>query len=84
MDSNSKAVKTSENSTELSEELKQLVIERIKSIPSNLQISVGGTEYSKNEILDHVQKGDEIGKQMAEIQLQFLKDLTSGKIFSDE
>lgn len=69
---------------EMSDELKELVVERLKAIPSNLQISVGGNEYTKTEILDHVQNGDEVGRQMAEIQLQFLKDLTSGKIFLDE
>jgi hypothetical protein len=73
-----------DDNNEISDELKELVVERLKSMPSNLQISVGGNEYTKTEILDHVQKGDGIGKQMAEIQLQFLQDLTSGKIFSDE
>ncbi len=84
MDNNSQATKTEEDKFEFSEELKQLVVERIKSIPSNLQISVGGSEYTKEEIMSHVQKGDDVGKQMAEIQLQFLKELTSGKIFQDE
>ncbi len=42
-------------------EIQELVIERLKLIPSDKNISIGGASFTRSQIIDHVQKKDEIG-----------------------
>jgi len=67
-----------------SEELKKIVLERLKSMPESLSVSIGNAEYTTDELVGHVEDGDEVGKQIMEIQLQYLQDLGSGKIYDNE
>jgi len=67
-----------------SEELKKIVLERLKSMPESLSVSIGNAEYTTDELVEHVEDGDEVGKQIMEIQLQYLQDLGSGKIYDNE
>ena len=69
---------------ELNEQLKQLVIERFGTIPDNLKISMGSNELTKNDVLKHVEKGDDVGNQIMEMELGFLRDLASGAIYTYE
>ena len=63
------------------EELKELVLARIEVMPPNLKLSIGnyGT-FTKQELIEHVKNGDEKGKKIIEMQLNFIKALTSGKL----
>jgi len=76
--------KQTERGQEITQELKQLVVWRLKAIPSDLKISIGGNQFSQKEALVHVKNEDEVGNEIAEIQIQFLRDLTSGKIYQNE
>jgi len=62
------------------EELKELILARIEVMPSNLKLSIGnfGT-FTKQELMEHVKKGDEEGKQIMQMQINFIKALTSGR-----
>lgn len=64
------------------EEIKQLVLARLRSFPENLKLSIGSAgEFSKSELISHVNKTDEIGKKIIKIHLEYLKSLKAG-IFS--
>lgn len=63
-------------------EIKKLVLWRIEiSVPKHFKLSIGdkGT-FDKEELIKHVQQEDDIGKEIIKMQLQFIKDLSSGKI----
>ena len=64
----------------ISEELKKIVLWRLDTIPPNFKLSVGneGT-FTKEELKQHVEKGDEIGVMFAQMQLNFMKALASGE-----
>lgn len=65
-------------------EIKELVVERMKLFPSDKNISIGQDgNFTKDEIISHVKKNDEIGKKIVEIELSYLKTLKKG-IFFDE
>ncbi len=64
----------------ISEELKKIVLWRLETIPPNYKLSVGnkGT-FTKEELKQHVEKGDDVGMMFANIQLNFMKALASGE-----
>ncbi|MDP3965206.1 MAG: hypothetical protein Q8Q13_00195 [bacterium] len=67
---------------ETKEQLKQLVLERINVMPETLRIAVGSLELTKQEVAKHVRAEDEVGKQMIEMELEFLRALASGAIYA--
>lgn len=64
--------------------LKQIVVERLKRLPSHLQISIGNTSYSGDELITSVNEENALGQKIMNIQLDYLRDLASGKIYLDE
>jgi hypothetical protein len=65
---------------EFNEELKEAVIMRIDAISSNLKLSIGeGRSMSKEEMIEHVKREDETGKQIVRSHLSFMKSVASGK-----
>lgn len=69
----------------LEEEIRRLVIERIKATSDDLQVAIGGEgELSKKELIESVESGDEKGKEIINIQMEFLRDMASGKIYQNE
>jgi len=69
---------------ELKKQFKRLVLERINVMPETLRMAVGSAELTKEQLTKHVQDEDEIGNQVMEIELGFLKDLASGAIYRNE
>ncbi len=68
-------------SEEISEEIKKLVIARLEAIPKNKRISIGNYgEFSKEELIEGVKSGSEIGKKIIEVELEFLRALKQGII----
>jgi len=70
-----------ENKDKKNSELKELVLARLNVMPPNYKLSVGskGT-FTKEELIEHVKKGDETGSQIISMQMNFIKALTSGKL----
>ncbi len=67
------------------EDIKQLVVERLKATSGDLKISIGGEgAFSKEDLIKRVEEGDDIGQKVMEIQMEYLRDLASGKIYQDE
>lgn len=69
---------------ELLEQLKKLTVERLRVMPDTTEVAVGSDRYSKTDLMDHVSEGDDLGKQIMVMQLEFLQDLASGAIYNDD
>jgi len=71
----------SEENIKVSEDIKKLVIARIDAkMPSNLKMSIGNSpSLSKEEMIEHVKKGDEKGKQIIEMHMHFIQTVASGE-----
>jgi len=66
-----------------SEDIINLVIARLDTIPSNVELSVGNEgSFSIDDLIERVKKQDEIGKKMIEMQLAYLRSL--GKLPTQE
>lgn len=76
--------KTYSENNEVREQLKQLVVARIESqISPNLKLSIGGGKsLSKDEMIKHVMEGDEVGNQIIEVHLNFIKAQATGQLGS--
>ena len=66
---------------ELRERLKRLVLERINVMPDTLRMAVGSMQLTKTDIVKHIRDEDEIGQQVIEMELDFLRDLASGAVY---
>lgn len=69
---------------EIEEELKKLVVARIKAASGNLRVSVGKMSQSlgKEELIKNVEAGSEIGQEVMRAQLEYLKDLAQGALYT--
>lgn len=70
------------NISDMEEKWKELVVERINAgMSPNLKLSIGmGGSLNKEEVLEHVRKGDEIGKQIVNMHRNFMKAQASGQL----
>ena len=60
-------------------EIKELVILRLETMPENFKVSIGGSgEFDKHQLIERVRKGDEVGKKIVKIQLNYLRSLKKG------
>jgi hypothetical protein len=67
--------------SEVDEEIKELVIARLETIPVNKKISIGSYgEFSKENLINEVKSGSEVGKKIIEVELEFLRALKQGII----
>jgi len=63
----------------IQEDIRKLVIARLRALPSGRKISIGSDgEYTADELIERVKKNDQVGKKIAEIQLQYLRSLKEG------
>ena len=61
-----------------SEDVKELVKLRLMSTPSNILISIGGFgEFTKDQLIDEVEKGSEIGNTAIRMEITFLRKMPS-------
>ena len=67
---------------DITEAMKKLAIARIEAqVSSNLRLSIGSYgSMSKEEMIEHVKKGDETGRRIVESQLRFLRAQASGHL----
>ncbi|MBI3190955.1 hypothetical protein HYZ41_04610 [archaeon] len=65
---------------------KEVVLVRLNSMPDNIEISMGsiGT-LSKNDLIEHVERGDDFGQLIVEMQKKYIQSMKTMKIgFSNE
>ena len=77
--------KTQVNKEEkLKQDIKELVMARIKVSSRNLRISVGSEQYNHEDILKSIEEGGELGEKVIDAQMRFLRDMAEGKLYADE
>ncbi len=58
----------------LDEDVKNLMIERLKVLSSDTMFTIGsGGSYSRDDLIKHVEAEDEIGEFFTEMQMDWLK-----------
>lgn len=63
-------------------EIKNLVITRLETLPSDAVVSLGSSsEFTKEQIIESVRRGDENGQKMIEIEMTFLQGLKDGILY---
>ncbi|KKR86611.1 MAG: hypothetical protein UU34_C0012G0009 [Candidatus Curtissbacteria bacterium GW2011_GWA1_41_11] len=77
---NNRQVNQSTNS-DIQEDIKKLVLARIQATSDDLRIAIGSTEYTKEEMIKSVEKGDEVGKEIIDIQMEYLRDMAQGAAY---
>jgi hypothetical protein len=62
-------------------DIKELVLARIDIMPQNFKLAIGdqGT-FSKQELIDNIKEGSSVGIQVVQMELNFIKRLTTGKL----
>lgn len=60
----------------IQEDIIKLVLVRLQSMPENIEVNFGsfGT-LNKSELIDHVKKQDELGQQIVDMQMAYLRSL---------
>lgn len=58
---------------------------RLEVLPDNIGITVGSEgNYTKEQLLEHVDSGDSVGKQFIDLDLDFLRALKEGSLFEQQ
>ena len=71
-----------EDKKKLKEELlKKIVLMNLETVPLNFRLSIGNEGFfDRNQLIEHVNKNDKIGKQMLESELRFMQAISKGEI----
>ncbi|MDD5626441.1 MAG: hypothetical protein PHW01_00280 [Patescibacteria group bacterium] len=76
---NKKSQKKTNNSISTDEEIRKLVVARLKTIsPDTIKCIGNAGYYSRDQLIAHVQKGDNIGKTIEKVEMEWLKALKKG------
>ena len=60
-------------------EIRELVMARLSTFPSNKKICIGKYgELTREDMIKHVRNEDEIGKKIIEIELAYIRALKQG------
>ena len=63
----------------IQEEIKKIVIARLETLSSDKKISVGSSgDFSRDELIEKVKKGDPVGQKIVQIEIEFLRSLKKG------
>lgn len=64
-------------------EMQKLVLARLRASSDDLTISIGSTEYTKEEMLKSVEEISDLGKEIIEAQIEYLRDMATGAIYKE-
>ena len=68
----------------ITEDIKELVLARLDLMSPDLAVSIGSSgTFTKDELIEHVKQGDEVGKTIIEIEMEFLEAIKSGKLLRE-
>ena len=55
---------------------REIVISRLMAIPPNLKLSIGEYgAFNNDQLVQHVQKNDDVGKAVLDMQMSYLQSL---------
>jgi hypothetical protein len=81
MPENKKIKKTADN-IKISKDIKELVKARLSVMPRGISVSIGmDGEFSRDELIKHVDNEDAIGRKMIEVDMEFLQALKKGEFY---
>ena len=64
------------------DDIAELVIARLQTLPLDREISIGSEgSFTRDEVIKHIEEGDDIGKKMIEIELNYLRALKEGLLY---
>lgn len=71
-----------QDKTQYDEEVKELVLTRLETLPPGAVISIGSDqELTKEELIKSVREGSDIGRKIIEIEMSFLQSLKEGVLY---
>lgn len=79
----SKKAQQPKGGTKSQDAIRKLVLARVKATPKDVRISVGSNEYTRDELIENIEQGSEVGHEIEEIQIEYLRDLASGRIYGE-
>ena len=65
------------------EDIRKLVLARIKAMPKELKISIGSSDYTKDQILKSTEENNELGQQVMNVHMDFIRSMASGSLYED-
>lgn len=67
------------------EDIKELVIARLQTLPNDKGVSIGSAgNFTKDDLIRHVESGDAIGEKIIEVEMNFLKALKKGIFYGQD
>ena len=67
---------------EYNKDVRKLVAMRLETLPDGAVVSIGSDgEFTKEQVIESVLKGDKIGQKMVEIEMSFLQSLKEGVLY---
>ena len=61
---------------QISQDVINLVIARLETIPANVSVSIGGDgSYTIQQLIERIKKQDEVGRKMVAMQLAYIRSL---------
>ncbi len=80
--SNNKKTKKKSSTITVAEDIKELVKARLSTLPRNVSVSIGSEgAFSRDELIEHVEREDEIGEKMIQVDMEFLRSLKEGEFY---
>jgi len=72
--------KDNSNDFVINDDVKELVLARLDIMPQNFKLALGNQGvYTKEELINNVKEGNTVGVQVINMEMSFIKALTSGK-----
>ena len=66
------------------ESVKELVLARLEVLPPDVNVSIGSFgQLARDEMIAHVKKGDAVGEKITEIEMEFLRQIKSGRFYEE-
>jgi hypothetical protein len=67
------------------EDIRELVIARLQTLPNDKGVSIGSVgNFTKDDLIQHVESGDAIGDKIIEVEMNFLKALKEGVFYGQD
>ena len=68
----------------ITEDLKDLVSARLDLLSPDLAISIGSSgTFTKAQLIEHVRQGDNVGRTIIEMEMEFLESIKNGTLLRD-
>ena len=73
----------SATSNHISEKEQELIIARLEVLSPELHFSSGNSNenISRDEMIEHVMNGDEVGNEYVKTELEFLRAIKTGELY---